>query len=139
MLSIKNNGAVVSLGKDSNEKAFIPGWAHRNLKFKGDFMTTTQGVELAIGDLITFCIDPSQPESKSYKCVGCNVTVLKHADYKGKGMGNSATLLPAGDASSSANTLPSREGSHIDGGNAKKGKKEKDKAKKANKEKTNAK
>lgn len=58
------------------------GWAHRNIKYKGSFLTTTQGVELAIGDLITFCVDPAQPEVKPYKFVGCNVTVLKHADDK---------------------------------------------------------
>jgi len=78
VLAIKTTGAVVSMGKDSDEKAFIPGWAHRNVKYKGNFLTTTQGVELAINDLITFCIDPSVPETDSFKYVGCNVTVLKH-------------------------------------------------------------
>ncbi len=83
MLRINKYGAVVSLGKDSEEKAFIPGWSNRNTKFQGNFLTTTQGVELALRDLVTFCVDPSQAKQpKGFKFVGCNVTVLKHADEK---------------------------------------------------------
>ena len=61
----------------------LSGWAHGNTKHKGSFLTTTQGVELAIKDLITFCIDPVQTH-KDFKAVGCNVTVLKHATEKVK-------------------------------------------------------
>jgi len=78
VLGIRKTGAVVSMGKDSDEKAFIPGWSHRNIKYKGNFLTTTQGVELAVNDLITFCIDPAANEVEDFKYVGCNVTVLKH-------------------------------------------------------------
>jgi hypothetical protein len=81
VLTIRKSGAIVSLGKDSEERAFIPGWSHRNLKYGGTFLTTTQGVELAIKDLITFCLDPTQTE-KGFEAVGCNVTVLKHAAEK---------------------------------------------------------
>lgn len=79
MLEIHKDGAVVSLRKDSEDKAFIPGWSHRNTKTKNvNFLMTTQGVELAHKDLIAFYIDPNQKSDK-YKAVGCNVMVLKHA------------------------------------------------------------
>ena len=81
VLSIRNYGAIVKLGKDSKEKAFIPGWSYRNSKISAIFLTTTQGVELSIQDLITFCVDPHQ-EKEGFDAVGCNVTVLKHASDK---------------------------------------------------------
>jgi len=59
----------------------INGWQHTNTKFPGQkFLTTTQGVELALKDLITFCVDPNLEPKEPYKAVGCNVTVLKHAN-----------------------------------------------------------
>ncbi len=75
VLEIRKNGAVVGVGKDSKETAFIHGWQH---KIGAQvFLTTTQGVELAKEDLITFAVDTKQ-RVEGYTAVGCNITVLKH-------------------------------------------------------------
>jgi len=82
---IRKNGAVAMV-KDSNpesdkvEKYFVPGWAYRHVNTpKGQFLTTTQGVGLSVGDLINFYIDPKL-EAKPYDAVACNVDILKHAE-----------------------------------------------------------
>jgi hypothetical protein len=51
----------------------------RNNRSKSNFLVTTQGVELALKDLIAFYIDPKK-KSKEHKAIGCNVMVLKHVD-----------------------------------------------------------
>lgn len=82
---IRKNGAVAVV-KDSTtepekvERFFVPGWAfkHVNTPKAPQFLTTTQGVGLSVGDLINFYVDPKQ-EAKPYDAVACNVDVLKHA------------------------------------------------------------
>ena len=44
VLEISRYGAIVSLTKNADEKAWIPGWEHSNIGYKGaKFLTTTQG------------------------------------------------------------------------------------------------
>lgn len=53
VLEIRQNGAVVGMGKDTKNRAFIQGWLHTNVQIPGKkFLTTFQGVELAPGDLV---------------------------------------------------------------------------------------
>ena len=44
----------------------LSGWAHGNTKHKGSFLTTTQGVELAIKDLITLRLQLHQHGVESF-------------------------------------------------------------------------
>ena len=64
--------------KNSGEKAFIPGWILKIKSQRETFLTTTQAVILAMGDIIAFYIDPKQ-KADPYYGVGCNVMVLKHS------------------------------------------------------------
>jgi|FrelakmetLWP11LW_1041352.scaffolds.fasta_scaffold118664_2 hypothetical protein len=65
--------------KNSGSMAFIPGWAFRLARQRGTYLTTTQGVSLAMGDIIAFYIEP-KVEAAPFSNVGCNVMVLKHAN-----------------------------------------------------------
>merc|ERR1712186_65202 len=78
VLEIKQDGAVASLKKDSDDRAFIPGWSHQSVHTRAKFLVTSQGVELALKDLVAFYVDPKKKPPKQYKAVGCNVMVLKH-------------------------------------------------------------
>jgi hypothetical protein len=63
--------------KNSGEKAFIPGWSFKLARQSGTYLTTTEAITLAMGDIIAFYIDPKQ-KAAPYYGVGCNVMVLKH-------------------------------------------------------------
>jgi len=78
ILEIQKYGAVASLRKDTDERAFIPGWSHEHVRSDTSFLVTSQGVELALKDLVAFYVDPKKKPRKEYKAVGCNVMVLKH-------------------------------------------------------------
>lgn len=78
VITIQKNGAVVVMHKNSGEKAFIPGWIFKIKNQRETFLTTTQAVTLAMGDIIAFYIDPKQ-KAEPYYGVGCNVMVLKHS------------------------------------------------------------
>ena len=78
VIAIQKNGAVVVMHKNSGEKAFIPGWILKIKSQRETFLTTTQAVILAMGDIIAFYIDPKQ-KADPYYGVGCNVMVLKHS------------------------------------------------------------
>jgi outer membrane protein W len=76
---------VVVLHKNSGQKAFIPGWSFKlaakprqQPQPREAFLTTTQAVTLAMGDLVAFYIDP-KVKAAPYFGVGFNVMVLKHA------------------------------------------------------------
>ena len=79
MVTIQKNGAVVVMHKNSGMMAFIPGWAFKVARQRGTFLTTTQAVSLAMGDIIAFYIDP-KVTAEPFPVVGCNVMVLKHAN-----------------------------------------------------------
>lgn len=83
ILEIQNNGAVASLRKDTDERAFIPGWSHQHVRSGTSFLVTSQGVELALKDLVAFYVDPKKKPRKGFKAVGCNVMVLKHGGKVG--------------------------------------------------------
>ena len=91
VLTIMNHGAVVSMRKDSDDRAFIPGWMHRNSRDNSTHLVTTQGVELTLKDLIAFYVHPNKKSKKIYKALGCNVMVLKHDDSKGDKSDGAAT------------------------------------------------
>jgi len=78
ILQIQKYGAVASLRKDTDERAFIPGWSHEHVRSGASFLVTSQGVELALKDLVAFYVDPKKKPRKEFKAVGCNVMVLKH-------------------------------------------------------------
>ena len=78
ILEIQKYGAVASLRKDTEERAFIPGWSHQHVRSGTSFLVTSQGVELALKDLVAFYVDPKRKPRKEFKAVGCNVMVLKH-------------------------------------------------------------
>jgi len=78
ILAIQKYGAIASLRKDTDERAFIPGWSHEHVRSGASFLVTSQGVELALKDLVAFYVDPKKKPRKEFKAVGCNVMVLKH-------------------------------------------------------------
>ena len=83
ILQIQKYGAVASLRKDTDERAFIPGWSHEHVRSGASFLVTSQGVELALKDLVAFYVDPKKKPRKEFKAVGCNVMVLKHGGKVG--------------------------------------------------------
>ncbi|CAB4062573.1 unnamed protein product [Lepeophtheirus salmonis] len=77
---IRKNGAVVTMrSKGADEKAFIMGWRHESLRRKGYFLTTTQGVSLAVKDLVGYYIDPNH-KVEPFTTVAHQIIVLKHAE-----------------------------------------------------------
>jgi len=100
ILEIQNNGAVASLRKDTDERAFIPGWSHQHVRSGTSFLVTSQGVELALKDLVAFYVDPKKKPRKGFKAVGCNVMVLKHGGKVEKNSkGSKQSVTDSGDSS----------------------------------------
>jgi len=100
VLEIKQDGAVASLKKDSDDRAFIPGWSHQSVHTRAKFLVTSQGVELALKDLVAFYVDPKKKPPKQYKAVGCNVMVLKHGGKVEKAPKTDKTLVQESAVSS---------------------------------------
>lgn len=87
---IRKNGAVamVTTEDGQQEHYFVPGWMYQHINIsRVKFLTTTQGVDLCVGDLINFYVD-SKMEAKPYVAVACNVDVLKHVENPTKGSKN---------------------------------------------------
>jgi hypothetical protein len=83
VVEICKNGAVAAIEDSSEDKYFVPGWSYRHVNtLKTEYLTTTQGVGLGVGDLINFYVDTEQ-QAKPYTAVACNVDVLKPAERSG--------------------------------------------------------
>jgi len=76
VVSIRKNGAVISVRDDSQDQVFIPGWSKENKSRTGQRLTTLTGDTIGYRDLVAYYIDNSDT-MPGFTAVGKNVMVLK--------------------------------------------------------------
>lgn len=76
VVSIKKNGAVVSVREDSEDKVFVPGWCRELANKPGIWLTTLTGDCIGMKDLVAYYID-TEESMPGYTAVGKNVMVLR--------------------------------------------------------------
>jgi len=76
VVSIRKNGAVISVRDDSEEKVFVPGWSKENSARSGTWLTTLTGDTIGMRDLVAYYV-ASDETMPGFTAVGKNVMVLK--------------------------------------------------------------
>lgn len=76
VISIRKNGAVISVRDGRPEQVFVPGWSKENAGKPGIWLTTLSGETIGLRDLVAYYID-TEESVPGFAAVGKNVIVLK--------------------------------------------------------------
>jgi len=84
VISIRKNGAVISVRDGCPEQVFVPGWSKENASKPGVWLTTLSGETIGLRDLVAYYID-NEEAVPGFAAVGKNVIVLKeHEEVESK-------------------------------------------------------